>query len=176
MADNPPLTEEERAELIAYLDGELKGQAAKTFEGKLNNDPRMRTEAESLRRTWQLLDYLPRPEPSPTFTSRTLERLSAVQPEFRLAQQGRKQSWPLWLAWAAAVVVAGSASYAGTRLFFYRKQTPPLDQVQVDKQLTRDLRVIDNLHSYESLDDFQFLKNLADPNDPDLFGDDNADS
>ncbi|MGL4555560.1 MAG: anti-sigma factor family protein, partial [Gemmataceae bacterium] len=54
-----PLTARERADLVAYLDGELSGEAAESMEAKLNLDPRMRAEAESLKKAWDLLDFLP---------------------------------------------------------------------------------------------------------------------
>ena len=76
------LNEEDRANLVAYLDGELDEHAARDLEARLANDPRARAEAETLRRTWELLDYLPRAEASGSFTHRTLERL-AVQSRTR---------------------------------------------------------------------------------------------
>lgn len=68
------------AELVAYLDGELDGEAARRIEARLAADPAARSRAAALKDTFGLLDYLPRPEPSPTFASRTLERLPVVQP------------------------------------------------------------------------------------------------
>src|SRR5229473_2045109 len=57
------LNEDERAELVAYLDGELNEEAAQVLEARLSREPDLRAEAEALKRTWELLDYLPRPEP-----------------------------------------------------------------------------------------------------------------
>ena len=74
----PPLSDDERADLVAYLDGELSGEAAREIEARINLDPTVRAEVESLNRTWELLDYLPKPEPSPNFTERTLSRLVPV--------------------------------------------------------------------------------------------------
>ena len=99
MAKLPPLSEEERTHLVAYLDGELDGAAASAMEAKLNTDPRFRAEASTLRRTWELLDYLPRPAPSPTFTSRTLERVSMTN-RFPLRRYWRRVA--LGVSWAAA--------------------------------------------------------------------------
>src|SRR5438105_3538910 len=39
MAKQSSLTEEEKANLVAYLDGELEGPAARALEAKLNTDP-----------------------------------------------------------------------------------------------------------------------------------------
>src|SRR5258708_13276813 len=79
MTELSPLDDDERAELIAYLDGELDAKSARRMEAKLNTNPAIRAEAESLKRTWDLLDYLPKSEPSPTFTQRTMHRVTSVQ-------------------------------------------------------------------------------------------------
>lgn len=67
------------AELVAYLDGELEAAAARRVEARLASDPLARARAAALKKTFDLLDYLPRPEPSTTFTTRTLDRLPALQ-------------------------------------------------------------------------------------------------
>jgi hypothetical protein len=67
------------AELVAYLDGELEPAAARRVEARLASDPQARARAAALKKTFDLLDYLPRPEPSTTFTTRTLDRLPALQ-------------------------------------------------------------------------------------------------
>src|SRR5207248_135059 len=66
----PPLEE-----LVAYLDGELGEQETETVEAQISLNPAVRREAEALRKTWDLLDYLPRPQPATDFTNRTLSRL-----------------------------------------------------------------------------------------------------
>ena len=64
MPDPQPFTDDDRDDLIAYLDGELQGAAQRRVENRLVTDPTVRAEADSLKRAWDLLDYLPRPEPS----------------------------------------------------------------------------------------------------------------
>ena len=41
------LSEEERANLVAYLDGELDEAKARALEARLSNDPRARAEMQS---------------------------------------------------------------------------------------------------------------------------------
>src|SRR5438067_1775167 len=65
-----PVTEE----IVAYLDGELDAKAAEGLAAKIRTDPKLRTEADALQRTWDILDILPRPEPSATFATRTLSQ------------------------------------------------------------------------------------------------------
>ncbi|HTI51335.1 MAG TPA: hypothetical protein VL475_10300, partial [Planctomycetaceae bacterium] len=86
MPDNvPPLPDEGppadpfEAELVAYLDGELDPAAARKVEKRLATDPTARARAAALKKTYDLLDYLPQPEPSATFTTRTLDKIPAVK-------------------------------------------------------------------------------------------------
>jgi anti-sigma factor RsiW len=162
MTNQPPLDDEQREDLVAYLDGELDEEAARALEAKLSLDPAVRVEADQLRRTWELLDYLPRAEPSPSFTHRTLDRVSALRPAKSQSVPGaqRRRPWLIGLGWAAAVLLAGTLGYAGVNLVY------PLDRT--DEELARDLRVIEYKRLYEPVDDLDFLREL---DNPDLFGD-----
>ncbi|MFO0928900.1 MAG: hypothetical protein U0736_18080 [Gemmataceae bacterium] len=163
----PPLSPAERAELVAYLDGELSGDAARAVEARISLNPHVRAEAESLRRTWDLLDYLPRTDPSPRFTERTLSRIDpppAVDPVASIPLRGRLRWWRpmvLGLGWAALLLVA---AFGG-----YRVTVALLPHEAGDKDLLRDLRLIENKRFYDLVDDVEFLRKL---DDPDLFGDD----
>jgi anti-sigma factor RsiW len=159
------MTDQERADLVAFLDGELTGEEARAVEARLNLDPRARAEAESLKRTWELLDFLPRPEPSPSFTERTLSRLDPAE----VARSGSRgvpaAPPPRWrraalvAAWAASLLLAGWLGYRG-----YQWAAP---REPGEAELVRDLRLIENLRFYELVDDVGLLEQL---DDPDLFG------
>src|SRR5437870_8693879 len=97
------LNDEDREALTAYLDGELDEAAARRVETRLNLDPTTRLEAEALKQAWSMLDYLPRAEPSTSFTHRTLERL-ALQTG-AVPRRGRRP-WAPSIVWAAAILVA----------------------------------------------------------------------
>jgi anti-sigma factor RsiW len=154
-----PADKEDPERLVAYLDGELSEEEAREVEIRLNRDPTTRAEAEALRRTWDLLDYLPRPEPSPSFTHRTLERVTGHVSGSRLSRGPRH--WPRRAAVAAAFVLALLGGYlVGFALLPYRPS---------EKDLVRDLRLIENFRLYEHVDSLDFLREL---NHPDLFGDD----
>jgi anti-sigma factor RsiW len=173
MADQPSLSDKDRADLIAYLDGELDEPAARDLEARLNRDPRIRAEADALRRTWNLLDYLPRPEPSTQFTHRTLNRVSALKtmPAQPIVRR-RWRPWALGLGWAAAVLLAGIGAYAAVGLV---PRSPPAARVKRplgdDPRLVRDLGAVENMHRFEHVDDLRFIEKL---DDPDLFGDDSG--
>jgi ferric-dicitrate binding protein FerR (iron transport regulator) len=162
MTEPSPHNEPEQADLVAYLDGELTGEAARALEARLSLDPAARAEAEALRRTWALLDYLPQPQPSPSFTHRTLERLAPVHTGERRRGQ-RWRSGCLGLGWAAALLLAGWAGYAGYNWFVPRQPG--------DKELIDDLRLIENKRYYDLVEDLDFWRRL---DTPELFGDDQA--
>src|SRR5262249_3084792 len=164
MSDLVPLNDDERADLVAYLDGELDERTARVLEARLSQDARVRAEADALKRTWELLDYLPQPEPSPSFTHRTLERVSALHPA-QSATAGRWRWWVGAVSWAAAVLLCGVGSYAAVMRF------NPTEPNMED--LVRDLRVIENKRYYEAADDIEFVRDL---DDPDRFGEDSLGS
>jgi hypothetical protein len=76
--DDLPPPDAFEAELVAYLDGELEPAAARKVEARLAADDAARTKADELKKTFDLLDYLPKSEPSPNFTTRTLEKIPAL--------------------------------------------------------------------------------------------------
>jgi anti-sigma factor RsiW len=157
-----PLSEKDRTDLVAYLDGELDEEAARSLESRLNQNPTMRAEADSLRRTWELLDYLPRAEPSSSFTNRTLDRI-VTQPSRALSPIRRR--WLLWGGWAAAVLLAAVGGYLTAVALVPARPT--------EQDLIRELRLIENLRLYEPVENLEFLREL---DHRDLFGEDPLDS
>jgi anti-sigma factor RsiW len=158
------LNDEDRANLTAYLDGELDEETSQALEAKLSQDPAARAEVDELKQAWTMLDYLPRSAPSTSFTHRTMEKLSL---EKRPAETGKmpaaaKATWLRPAGWAAAILIAlGGGWFAGARLW-----QPAADP---DESLVRHLRIIEKWRAYESVDDAGFLKAL---DHADLFGDD----
>ena len=165
MSKPSPLDDKDRADLIAFLDGELEGEAARAVEARISRDPAVRSEAESLKRTWDLLDYLPRPDPSPNFTHRTLDRLSTHATRAALRPPRRIPRWLSGAAWAAALVLVGLVGYLAAVAMTPPKPAP--------KDMVRDLRLIENLRAYEDVEMLEFLREL---DRPDLFGDESTDS
>jgi anti-sigma factor RsiW len=165
MSKLPPLNEQEKADLVAYLDGELTGEAARAMERKLSLNPAVRAEADALKRTWDLLDYLPTPEPSVSFTEQTLSKLMPVH-KGDILRPVRQFSWRwAWIGagWAAALLISSVIGYQISR------RSPPVGPGE--KDLVRDLRVIENKRYYDLVDDVEFLRQL---DEPDLFGEDST--
>jgi len=160
MSTPSPFDDKERANLVAYLDGELEAEAARSIEQKLALDPAARAEVDTLKKTWEMLDYLPKSEPSPTFTHRTLERVGPIT----TGKLGAAASWPrrpllFGAGWAAAFVLSALGGYAG-----YQRLAP---REPGDTELVSDLLVIENKRLYELIEDVEFVQEL---DHPDLFG------
>jgi anti-sigma factor RsiW len=172
MEKKQPLTDEETEDLVAYLDGELAGDDARAIEGRLSCDTTVRKEAEALQQAWDLLDYLPRPEVSPNFTHRTLDRVSALRPSTSAPAVPGRRHWPVILAWAAAVLLAALAGYALAPLLPSSWSPFGREAATQDAQLTRDLRLIENYRLYQQLEDPKFLHEL---DRPEMFGKDEDD-
>src|SRR5579863_7009128 len=153
MAKPSSLTAQDRDNLVAYLDGELDERTARALEAKLSRDPQARTEIEALKKTFNLLDYLPRGEASSQFTSKTLDRLDTVPPatvpavdvelvssEVRTPIRSRR--WPQWATWSCAIFLAMFVGFFTTRSYWVRKR--PILPADVDSALVQDLRLMDN--------------------------------
>ena len=90
--------------------------------------------------------------------------------------RSRWTAWALGFGWAAAVLVAGAGGFAGVRALRHRTATAVVSTVEAqadpDQRLLRDLPVIENKRLYDHVDNIDFLRALANPDDPELFGED----
>src|SRR5262249_1256725 len=123
MTEHPEITDADRDELVAYLDGELDAAGQQRVETRLSLEPKVRAEVDALKKTWELLDYLPRAEPTAEFSTRTLDAVAALRP----APGGRPApTWARSVAWAAAVIAAGVLGFLlpGTNA---HKPLPPVE-------------------------------------------------
>jgi anti-sigma factor RsiW len=75
MPTESPRNPEMRENLVAYLDGELDEAATQKIEQTLAENSDVRGEVESLARTFEMLDELPRQEVSEEFTAHTLSTI-----------------------------------------------------------------------------------------------------
>ena len=182
------------AELIAYLDGELEASDARRIEDQLDRDPKLRARADALKRSFDLLDFLPKPEPSSNFATRTMDKLPvSVKPvagtaatattpipvaipssmsSLAFPHASLPPSAPAWV-WALglflAVGFALGAGYLGTaaaRKYVFGSAT--VKEPDTDSLTIADVRIIENLPLYAPVDDLDFLNQLA---APEFFGD-----
>lgn len=107
--NKPTLTPQEQENLTAYLDHELDDAGAEQVTAALSRRPEVRKEAETLRKTWEMLDYLPRPLAPKSFTEQTLTRLSATKGI--LLQQGMKWRRYAIYGWVACLLTAGAFGF-----------------------------------------------------------------
>ena len=155
----------ERANLVAYLDGELNEAETRAISTKLTQSPTARREVEVLEKTWELLEHLPRLKAPDDFTDRTLTEVRRFEEkggrlETALTRSlGRLAGVTLWVGLAA---LAFGLGYVVT----YRLWPSPT------ARLARDLSIAEHLEEYREVRDFSFLKGLA--NSPE-FGTDRDD-
>ncbi len=163
------LTAEDRDDLVAYLDGELEGEAGGRIESALSSSPVARHEVEMLTRTWDLLDLLPTATPDPTFTERTLEaakKLADVVPlSEHVAVRAAKGAGTI-LIWAAGLAAAGAVGYLATAEWAPGQS----DEIVRDEPILRDLPRLRDAHSEAFLRELEgagTLFNLPPDLDPD---------
>lgn len=163
-----PINDEDRENLVAFLDGELDEETSRSLEARMNTEPELRAELEELKQAWEMLDYLPRPEPTATFTHRTVQRLDAYRPvsTMTMPQPERTRRWLVGAVWVAGLLVAGVAG-VGIARYLFPPLPPGSNDARLNRALVKDLRVIENKPLYDNIDDVDFLKKL---NNPELFG------
>jgi hypothetical protein len=147
------LTPAERADLVAYLDGELDEGASRSIATKLTQSLSARREIEMLQKTWEMLEHLPRPRASEAFTQRTLTEVG------RLSVAGDKMvdaaSRTLRRAVVMALCIAASLACFGLGLVLMRWVWP-----DPTSRLARDLSIAENLDEYRDVGSLEFLDRL----------------
>jgi anti-sigma factor RsiW len=153
-AEQQRLTPGERANLVAYLDGELGDADARAIATKLSHSATARREVESLERTWDLLEYLPRQKASEDFAGRTLSvvlrnDVEGKQRGSAFLEQARRAM--LMLVGLALGLLAFGVGYA---LIHWVVPNP-------SERLTRDLPIAEHLDEYRDVGSFDYLKELV---------------
>lgn len=153
-AKSTRLSSAERAELVAYLDGELDEERAREVSTRLTQDPDARQELEELKETWNLLDHLPQPRVSAEFGSQTLTRVHLSQPGETRALGSARHWWsrfPGALAWGALILLGVALGHSAMRWV----GPQPTDR------LIRELSLAEHLDEFRDLQTFEFLEQLA---------------
>lgn len=137
--------------LVAYLDGELDADQTQDVERRLADDPELRRHLHELQKTWDVLDALPHTSTDHSFTKSTIELVAReATREIRRDRGRRPEIWLRWALWTAGGLAALWAGFQVTRSI----QTAPT------RQLARDLRVIENMDLYRTIDSLEFLQDL----------------
>src|SRR5262249_38256068 len=151
--DQLRLTPDERANLVAYVDGELPEPAARAMATKLTQSATARREVEMLNRTWELLGHLPWPQVAPQFSEQTVTRIRRLE-----LQEPGWESWARsWAARGTAIIIylilgglGLGLGYAGTRWLWPDSSA----------RLARDLSLAEHLNEYLEVGSFDFLSQL----------------
>ena len=139
-------------ELVAYLDGELDASSAARIERRLADEPAYRARLTQLERAWDMLDTLQRSEANDDFARSTVEMIAIKAVDDAKTGQMRavRQRSLTGVGIAAAVLIAATSGY-----FFIQWR---LDQPNRD--LVRDLPVIERIDEYRDADSAEFLQQL----------------
>lgn len=148
LADTSPIDEE----IVAYLDGELDSEAEARVVRRLAEDAAYRSRLGQLQQAWDLLDNLRGAEADDEFTASTVAMVAVQAEQESQSQQLRvvRQRSLAWLALTAVVLLSAACGY----LVLNRRVT------RADRNLVRDLPVIERVDEYRYIDDVSFLKAL----------------
>jgi hypothetical protein len=148
------LSPDERADLVAYLDGELPEAHTRVISTKLIQSATARREVEILKKTWELLDFLPRPQATEEFSQRTISHIHRLELEGR-SWEPLVASWSLQAArvigYLIVVVLSLGVGYILTR---WAWPDPTV-------RMARDLTLAEHLDEYLEVGSFEFLSQLA---------------
>src|SRR5437773_227270 len=148
------LSQDQRGDLVAYLDGELDETAAQQIEQVLSRSEVARHEVDVLARTWDLLDQLPRAKVSEDFARNTISKLQAVentqpllrdQPWYRPARRGA-----VFALWAGGLACAAFVGFAATHRWVPNETDQLLDE----------LPIVEKLDQYSEVGSVRFLEEL----------------
>jgi hypothetical protein len=148
------LTPAERANLVAYLDGELGEAEARVITSKLTSSPTARREVEVLEKTWELLEYLPRPKAPGDFTARTMtevQHLAAEGSKFETIARQVSLRAARAAIWTTASLLAFGLGYVLTH-WVWPNPT---------QRLARDLPIAEHLDEYQEVGTMDFLQELV---------------
>lgn len=147
------INSEQRANLVAYLDGELDDSHSGEVEQLLANSEVARHDVEMLSRTFDLLDLLPKDKADESFTQRTLGTIAAMEDVKPVSER----AWFVWtrrtllcLLWAGGLLVAAWVGFKGANRWWPNESQQVID----------DLDFLENLHLYEEIEQEATLRQL----------------
>jgi anti-sigma factor RsiW len=153
--DQQRLTPNERADLVAYLDGELGDADARVIATKLAHSATARREVESLEKAWELLDHLPRPRAADDFTARTLTEIARREVEageLGTAVVRTTRHLVRALVWIGLALAGFGLGYVLMQQVFWPNPS---------ERLTRELPIAEHLEEYRDVGTFEFLQELV---------------
>jgi len=115
----PDPDETSKAERIsAWIDGELSEDANDRFKEEMCQDPSLKLEADLTKAAWDLLNQLPKPEPNPSLTQKTMTLLQfgelGIGTDTSAKQAGQSAIFLIGSWWTALAMLL-LASFFATR-------------------------------------------------------------
>lgn len=153
MPDPQRLTNEERSNLVAYLDQEIPEELSRSIAQKLSQSLIARHEADLLERTWKLLDYLPRPKASDELITRTRSLVTQFEQQGDRAYVSAASVARRAVLVAAGLALVGAAATLGYAAARWVWPNPT-------SRLVRDLSIAERLEQYQDVGTFEFLQML----------------
>ena len=140
------------AQLVAYLDGELTGEARQKVEKRLAKDETIRERLHALEKTWDLLNELPSTELGPQFASSTVEMVAqSVEIDAQSdAQRWSARRWQRGLIGGLAAMLAAVVGFT----------TVAATTSGANERLIDDLPIIEHLEPYLYAGKIDFLRSL----------------
>lgn len=148
MTDAKDISAEEKAELVAFLDGEADETVADRLEARIAHSPSIREEARALRESFDLLEFLPMPRTTKDFTHKTVVFVEQDIQKSRAWWPSQRMILASWLLGFLAALAVGWWSVS-------RVPDPNLS-------LLEDLPVIERLQEYRASRGLEFLRALRD--------------
>ena len=157
--------DQEKEELVAYLDGELPDEVASRVEKSLVDDANVRRDVEQLTKTFDLLDLLPTSQASDGFAEKTLTAIR-TQPDAPRTEAADEDStseltrpnysrraivWGIRVAAFIGLMIAATSGFNSA----FKQNSEPIDE------LLTELPVIQRLDEYQEIGDVEFLKALS---------------
>ncbi len=139
----------------------LNERDSQTIATKLTSSPMVRREVETLQRTWELLDYLPRSASPSDFTDRTLAEVSALG---RAQDQWQRRLRALAARTAQVGAALAAAALVGVASYGLVRWAWP----DTTARLERDLPLAEHLEEYRAVGTFEFLRQLDDLSEAEL--------
>lgn len=151
--DHQRLRPEDRANLVAYVDGELTEAESRALTTKITHSATARREVDLLKRTWDVLDKLPRPHVSEQFHDRTLTYIRSVElgKGARLAPVAAAAA-TVWKV-VACMLIAGGVGAGG---YLAAWGLWP----DADGRLIRELSLAEHAEEYQEVGGFDLLDAL----------------
>lgn len=151
MSRIPRLTSEQRADLVAYLDGELGDEESRSIEQALAASDVARHEIEMLSRTWELLDTLPRENASADFAAKTIASIKVEAAPTAVRWEPLVNRILITIGWVSVLAASLVLGYSVGSRWIPRE----------DDEYVRDLPILERLDSYRDIGSVEFLERLT---------------